>query len=296
MKKIGFIDHYINNFHSNNYVKWIRQGKFKESMDVAYAFEETVSNNVDITAWCKNNKVEKLLTPEEVVEKSDYLMVLSPNNPERHWDLCEKALSSGKPVYVDKTFALDVKMAKKLIALAEKNNTPMFSTSALRYSVELESFINNVKKEKVIPFVSTRGPNEWCVYAIHQIEMMVMLIGTGAKRVMRTGAGNAVVMNIDYGDDKRSAVANCILGTTKIDAQTFGQDFELSAMFDTGGACGIPRIDVGKCFLRLIDDICDFYETRKIKVPHEQTLEVMRIIDAGNRANEKPYTWVEVEK
>ena len=75
-------------------------------------------------------------TIEEVVERSDYLIVLSPDNPEFHEELSQLPLQSGKPTYIDKTFAPDRETAIRLFDLAAKHGTPMYSTSALRFASE----------------------------------------------------------------------------------------------------------------------------------------------------------------
>ena len=158
MKKIGYIDHYLNNFHADVYVKLIREGRFKEQFDVAYAYGEVAADGVDSEQWCKDNSVELLGSPAEVVEKSDCVVVLSPNNPERHWDLCQEALASGKPVYVDKTFAPDAATAAKLVEMAVKSGTPMFTTSALRFVPEIGEFLNGIGREHPAQAVSVQGP------------------------------------------------------------------------------------------------------------------------------------------
>jgi len=52
-KKIGFIDHHLNNWHANNYVPWIREGQFKDEFDVAYAFGEAPHDGMDSKQWCE---------------------------------------------------------------------------------------------------------------------------------------------------------------------------------------------------------------------------------------------------
>ena len=65
-------------------------------------------------------------TIEELIEKSDRIIVLSPDNPEMHLELTEKALQSGKLVYVDKTFAPDKETAIKIFENAKAHNTKCF--------------------------------------------------------------------------------------------------------------------------------------------------------------------------
>ena len=106
MKTIGFIDHVIDEWHANNYPAWIRRlgaGAF----EVTLAWEEgpVPPGKVDLAAWCAQQQVRPARSVREVVEQCDCLVVLSPDNMERHEALADLPLRSGKPVYVDKTFA-----------------------------------------------------------------------------------------------------------------------------------------------------------------------------------------------
>jgi len=291
-KKIGFIDYCIDEFHSHKYVQLFQESRFKDRMEVSFAYEEKCMGGMNIDEWCNKYNITRLNSPKEVVNKSDYIIVLSPDNPERHYDLSNYALRSGKPTYVDKTFALDVKTAMELITLAEASDTPMFSTSALRYSKELDNFIKNVKRELPVSFVSTRGPNKWDKYAIHQVEMVVMLLGKGMKRAMQVGKGKNVVIVLDY-NDERSAIINCIEGGVKINGKTYSQNFELNIIFGQG-ATSFAITDLNTLFSGLVDSIGELFETRIVPVSHEETLEVIKIIEAGEKAIQKPFTWIEI--
>lgn len=105
MKKIGVIDHFLDQYHFHNYPDWIKNASNGE-MQITYAWAETEHEGGKSNAeCCAEHGVTWLNSPEEVIEKSDCLIVMSPDNPERHEELCKQALSSGKPTYVDKTFA-----------------------------------------------------------------------------------------------------------------------------------------------------------------------------------------------
>ena len=137
MKKIGFIDYFLDEWHANNYPKFIKDAVGDEFV-VAYAYGEIDSPNGKTNReWADSFGVELLGTIDEVIEKSDVLIVLSPDHPERHWDLCQKPFRSGKRVYVDKTFAPSKKIAEDLVKLADENNTPFFSSSALRFRASI---------------------------------------------------------------------------------------------------------------------------------------------------------------
>ena len=141
MKKIGVIDYYLDQYHFENYPTWIKEFSDGE-MEIAYAWAKTEHEGGKTNAVCAAEQgVELLGSIEEVIEKSDFLIVMSPDNPEQHEELCELPLASGKLTYVDKTFATSREKAINIINMAKKGNTPFFSTSALRFSAEYENII-----------------------------------------------------------------------------------------------------------------------------------------------------------
>ena len=143
MKKIGFVDFFISEWHANNYPAWIDNAakELGEDYKVCYAWAEDYVSPVDSVntdEWCEKFGVERCATIEELCEKSDYIVVLSPSNPEKHLAYAKAVLPYGKPTYIDKTFACNCAEAEEIFAIAEKYGTPFFSTSALRYATELE--------------------------------------------------------------------------------------------------------------------------------------------------------------
>ncbi len=290
-KKIGFIDHHLNNWHANNYVPWIREGQFKDEFDVAYAFGEAPHDGMDSKQWCEKYSVEMLSTAEEVVEKSDYLIVLSPDNPERHLDLARPALESGKATYVDKTFAPDLKTALEIVSIARAHKTPMFSTSALRFVPEIHEFLNGVGRQHPAEAAVVRGPNCFDIYAVHSIEPLVMLMGHGAESLSYFGNGKFMQFAVKY-PDQRAAGFTLFDANGEVDGKWYGYPFEASVQFDCGSFAMPFTCD--QMFKELLDSICAFFKGAPAPVSFEDTLEVMAIIDAGRTAMKKPGEWVKL--
>ncbi|MDG0813491.1 Gfo/Idh/MocA family oxidoreductase [Cohnella rhizosphaerae] len=201
MKKIGFIDYYLDEFHADKYPAWIEQASGGQ-MQVKYAYamkdkEDGVTNR----DWCDSRGIELLDSIEEVVRSSDCLIVLSPDHPEFHEELSRLPLQSGKPTYIDKTFAPDRVTAVKLFELARLHGTPMYSTSALRFAEEYAA----VDKDGIAA-ISSWGPGRFENYSIHQIEPIVHLMGCRPQRVMYTGTPAAASFVIDFGGGKQANI------------------------------------------------------------------------------------------
>lgn len=277
-KKIGFIDYYLDEWHALNYPQFIKDATDGE-FEVAYAYAEMDKpGGMTTDQWCEKYGVQRLDSIDEVVEKSDCIIVLSPDNPERHWDLCQKPLRSGKRVYVDKTFALEKSTAEALVKLAEENNTPFFSTSALRFADELK----DVDREGIC-FINSRGPGNFDTYSIHQIEPIVVLMGSKAKRIMSVGSGKYESMVIEF-EGNRSIVMSHY-GWTNV-------DFSMLVNYEDGRTVSISQMS--NTFPNFIKAMCDFFKTGDIKAAHDETVAIMGIIEAGNKALANPNTWIEI--
>jgi hypothetical protein len=285
MKKIGFIDFFLDEWHANNYPEWIREDCKTAGwdMDLSYAWAKTGKpEGLDTASWCEKYGVEALSSIDELVKKSDYIIVLSPDNPEYHEELSRIPLMSGKPVYIDKTFSPDLLSGMRMFELACKYSTPMFSTSALRFSKELADYPNAKVNRDSLEFAATLGPGLFTNYSVHQLEMIVLLMGTGVKRLKCLSTRNARSLILEYGDGRRASML-----------QMQELPFQVSLQLKSGEGVFISQCS--DMFPRLIHEILDFFETGKSPVPREETLEVMALIEVGLKAVTKDDTWITVE-
>lgn len=278
MKKIGFIDYYLDEFHANNYVEWIRQASGGE-MQVTYAWAQMDAPGGKTTGeWCRHYNVKELGTIEELTQASDCIIVLSPDNPEMHEQLCQIPLRSGKPVYVDKTFAPDAAAARRIFDIAEKNGTPCFSSSALRFASEFGAIDRrNVKN------IASWGPGSYEIYSIHQIEPIISLMGPEAKQVMYAGTGEWPVLVIAFSGDRRAVFSHhgweCPFVMTVNLADGKSQTLKVQSDY----------------FNLFIKEMTDFFKTGEIKVKHAETVAVIAVREAGLKAKDNPGKWIPVE-
>lgn len=285
MKKIGFIDYFLDEWHALNYPQWIRDNCKSLGRDsgLNYAWAEiNRQDGLDTGAWCGKYGVEALSSIEELVEKSDYIIVLSPDNPEQHEKLSRIPLMSGKPVYIDKTFSPDLQSGVRMFELAEKYSTPMFSSSALRFAKEFSGFPGDVVNRTSLEYMATLGPGRFENYAVHQLEMIVSLMGAGVNRIKSQSTNHARSLVLDYSGGRRASML-----------QLQDAPFQASLQLKTG-----EGMFIGQCsdiFTRLINAMLDFFETGRPPVPREETLEIMALIDAGRKALENDDIWITVD-
>jgi len=276
MKKIGIIDYYLHEWHADNIPAWINDASGGK-MKVCYAWGEIDSplkEGMTNEAWASKSGIELCASQEEVIEKSDYLIVLSPDNAERHEELCKLALTSGKPTYVDKTFAVGMDDAKRIVQNAK--NTPYFTCSALRYDYELQA----IKKEN-IELVDCRGPGLFEIYAVHMLEPLYMLMGK-ATRVLALGDVSAPTLLYDYTGNRRATLGFF----------DYNVGFSTAIRYE-GGNCANLKFE-SEYFRNFASELVKFFETGVPSVSIEDTLDIMAMFDAGRRATLSPGEWVKI--
>ena len=278
MKTVGFIDYYLDNFHSNNYPKWIKEASDGE-IEAKYAWAKIDSpSGVTTKEWCEKNNIKHIDSIEELVEISDYIIVLAPDNPEVHEELCQIPLRSGKRIYVDKSFAPNREIAKRLFNIAEENNTPMFTSSALRFSDELKE----INKDN-IDFIMSAGPGEADSYLIHQAEPIVSLMGYESKRIMSIGTKITPSWVIEFSDGRKATMS------------LFGWDCPFSLKINKEQRQLIDIDITTEYFIRFVENMVDFFRTGQVKVDKKETLAVMSICQKARECIDNTGVWYELD-
>lgn len=262
MKKIGFVDYYISEWHANNYPDWIKAAAKRAGEDfvLSYAWAEldkSPEDGVTTAQWCEKHGAEQCKDIAELCTRSDYIIVLSPSNPEKHLQYASEVFKFGKHTYVDKTFAPDYATARRIFAAAEENGTAFFSSSALRFADEIAAFAPSAS---LSVYGGGRSLEE---YIIHQVEMAVKIQGIGAESVTVFAQDGGFKVEIAYPDSRRTVL-------NYNDANSFSvSDGERCADIDS------------PFFENLISDILRFFKTGEVSFDVNETLEVMKIREAA---------------
>ncbi len=279
MKKIGFIDYYLSEWHANNYPAWIKE--INPGFEVAYAWAEVDVSPVDgVTTdeWCEKFGAQKCSSIAEVCEKADYLIVLSPDNPERHLDYARQVFPCGKPCYMDKTFSPDAETARAIFALAKQYGVKLFSSSALRFADELADW------QEPLRSVTVSGSGRLDIYLIHFVEIAVRLMGADVGSVMALSGGRNTVLAMKYRDGR---IANLCLYDSR-----HAPGFAISPE-SADPEKRLPYVNIGgDYFKRLIAAILAMFDGTDVPVKPEETVTVIGVMQAARVAAERPWTEV----
>ena len=127
--------------------------------------------------------------PESLIGMVDAVMI-EYNEGDRHLEASRPFIEAGLPVFIDKPLACSLKDAKKIFEIAESNGVPVFSSSSLRYALEVQNLKKSKNEVGSILGASTYSPGVIVkfnpglfFYVIHAIEMLYALMGRGCETV-----------------------------------------------------------------------------------------------------------------
>lgn len=197
-----------------------------------------------------------------------------------HLAQVKPVIAAHKPVFIDKPMAATLEDAREIARLAKEAGVPWFSTSSLRYG----EVVTAVKMDDVRG-VDTWGPGpleehhhldlSW--YAIHPIEALYALMGTGCEEVTRiaTGEGPGADVIVGRWKDGRVGTVRALRPYGEYGAVVFGPKAVKQSPPKAKGD-----------YRPMLVEIVKFFETGKPPVPNEETLELFAFLDAAQRSKE----------
>ncbi len=196
-----------------------------------------------------------------------------------HLEQAKQVIAAGKPLFIDKPLASTLEDAREIARLAKEAGVPWFSSSTLRFG----DLATTMKTPDAIGIdVWGPGPMEehhhldlsW--YAIHAIELLYTLMGTGCQEVTRFAAGD-----FDKGSDVIvGRWKNGRIGTVRTLRPTGGYGV---VVFRPGKSMRSPE-NATISYVPLVKEIVAFFESGKPPVPNEETLELFAFLDAAQRS------------
>ena len=149
--------------------------------------------------------------------------------------------------------------------------------SALRFATEYAG----VDRQQIVA-INSWGPGGFDTYSIHQLEPMLMLMGVQAQKVMYRETEKWCQLIINFVDGRCGTMSNYRNGSP--------------FMMNIAGTEKNELIKVESEFFKyFIVELVKFFRTGVPEVPHEVTLQIMSVREAGLKARQCPGQWVDVE-
>jgi hypothetical protein len=220
--------------------------------------------------------VEIVPTIEELVKKVDAVFIESVDG-RTHLKQARPVIAAKKPFFIDKPLASTLDDAREIAKLAKAAGVPWFSSSSLRYG-EIATTMRFPDATGALTWGP--GPFEehhyldlsW--YAIHPVEMLFTLLGTGCEEVTRVSGASADQITCRWKDGKIGTVV----------ANRPYSDY--GALVTRGKVTVQSPPKSASSYVPLVREAIKFFQTGKPPVPNEETLEIFAFMDAAQRSKE----------
>jgi predicted dehydrogenase len=221
-------------------------------------------------------KVEIVDSIDALLDKVDVVLLESVDG-RPHLEQARPVLKARKRMFIDKPVAGSLADAVEIYRLAEKYETPIFSSSSLRFSPGILSMRDNSKVGKVLG-CSAYGPCSlephhpdlfW--YGIHGVETLFTIMGPGCVSVTRVHADGTDFVTGTWKDGRVGTFRGIRSGKSDYGAVVFG-DKGIAPSGSYGG------------YEPLVVEICKFFLDGKPPVSAEETLEIYAFMEAADES------------
>lgn len=281
VKKIGIIG--LDTSHSEMFTKDINEGSLKDRgyrVVAAYPhgskdIPSALGMKQGIIDAVKKMGVEIVDSIDSLLKQVDYIL-LESNDGRVHYEQAEKVIKAKKPMFIDKPMAENLEKVQAIFQLAAKNNVPIFSSSSLRYD-KLVREVNAGKIGKVLgadvytPAEIEPNHIDQAWYMIHGVEMLFSVMGTGCKEVFRAFHPDFEQVVGIWNDGRIGSVRGIRKGASDIAGIAFGET-------------GISQLGPFAGYGPLVAEILNFFDTGKVPVSNEETIEIFRFMEAAQRS------------
>ncbi len=186
-------------------------------------------------------------------------------------------LKSGKIVFIDKPIAGSLADVLRIFELSKKYKTPLFSSSALRFSPSVQSNRNDPKVGKILgcdvhaPCSLEPHHPDLFWYGIHGVETLFTIMGTGCQSVTRVHTKGTDVVTGLWQDGRIGTFRGNRAAKAGYGGMVFG---------DKGSA----PAGTYEGYQHLVVEICKFFKTGQAPVSAAETIEIFAFMEAADES------------
>ncbi|TWT78383.1 Oxidoreductase family, NAD-binding Rossmann fold [Posidoniimonas polymericola] len=265
--RIGLVDDCLDNFHAKTYLAAFRSELADRGWEVTGAF---ALQNGESRRFADEHRVPLVDSIDDLASHVDAFAILAPSSPQTHLPLCEQVLPYAKPTFVDKTFAVDYGQACSVFDLADRFATPVQTTSALR-STNIQAYCRQLRAP-IRSITVWAGGDTFDEYGVHPVELVISCLAVAPSRLVTSTSDPLMTILLDFPDG--------VAATIHFNAR---EHLPFEALVESAEDKRLLRVDDSRLFVDAARGILDFFDAGQPLVPREQTLSVMRILDAAKR-------------
>jgi hypothetical protein len=244
--------------------------------------ESSVSRVPEYTKKLESLGVEIVDSIEALLPKVDAVL-LETNDGRPHLEQARPVIKAGKPLFIDKPIAGDLKDALAIFEEAKQAGVPVWSSSSLRFGKSTQevrggSLGKILRCETSSPASLEKTHPDLFWYGVHGVESLFTVMGTGCESVVRTEEDGKIVVTGKWSG-----------GRTGIFRE--GKGYTGKAVGEKGEA------EVGKydTYRPLVVEIVKFLKTKKVPVAAEETIEIYAFMEAADESKRQGGKEVKLE-
>ena len=253
----------------------------KGSPDIA----TSVSRVPEYTEKIKALGVEVCDELETMISQVDCVL-LETNDGRPHLEQVLPVLRARKPVFIDKPIAGSLEDAIAIFELAKHYDTPVFSSSSLRFS----KAVQEIRGGSIGPVLGcdayspcslepTHPDLFW--YGIHGCEMLFTVMGPGCESVVRTSTPNFDQVTGVWSGGRIGTFRGIRDGMAGYGGTAFGKN-------------GISSLGKYDGYRPLVIEIVKFYQTGQPPVSAEETIDLYAFMEAADESKRQGFMPVKV--
>lgn len=228
------------------------------------------------TQQLRDMGVEIVDSIPKLLEKVDVVLLESVDG-RIHLQEAREIFKAGKPVYIDKPVAGTLAEAIAIFELAKKHGVKTWSSSSSRFGPDLITLKDNAEIGDILS-VTTWGPCSYqsgtpdlFFYAIHGIESLFALMGTGCETVSRTKGPITDQVTGVWKDGRVGTYRGIVKGKSEFGAMVYGSK---------GNQMGAKVIS----YEALCRQIGKFFRTGEPPVSEAETIEIFTFMEAADES------------
>ena len=240
--------------------------------------QSSVTRVPGYTETIKGLGVEIVDSIPELLERVD-VVLLESNDGRPHLEQVLPVLKAGKTVFIDKPIAGSLVDAVAIFEAARRFETPVFSSSSLRYTDGAQAIRNGsigdvVGCDAYSPCSLEKTHPDFYWYGIHGVETLFTVMGTGCESVTR--------VHTDGGDLAAGVWQGGRIGTFR-GIRTGKGGYGGTAF----GTKGTEQIGPYGGYAPLVVEIVRFFRTGKPPVSEQETLEIYTFMEAADESKRR---------
>lgn len=217
----------------------------------------------------------------EVAEEADAILLLTVDG-RIHAEQFAAVAPYGKPVFIDKPFAVSSRDARAIADLAREHRVPLMSCSSVRWAENLDAAVRANDGQGRIIGADCCGPMElqptqpgffW--YGIHMADMLYRCMGPGCTEVRVTANEDHDLAVGVWADGRIGTIRGNRKGNRRFGALLHREQ-------------GTGYVDIYAAqkpyFASMLEEVVRMFQTKTPPLDIEETIEVIAFLEAANES------------